>query len=344
MPEPVAKPLILSSPAPRSIAMIFTDAAKSVLYDRYRLIEVDTDGLAALPDATLAEVSYVLGQPPIPAGLLARLTGLKAVLNVESNLYPNMPYDLLFQRGIHVLTTGAVFAEPVAEIGLAFALNLFRDVVEADLAFREGRELWGFEGNSRARLLTGANVGLIGFGELGRAVNRVLAGFRPVIRVYDPWLPPSVIRDHHATPAGLDEVLASSDVVFCVASVTGENEGFLGADHFARMKPGAAFILLSRAGVVNFDALVAAVRSGHILAASDVFPEEPLAADHPVRRLKGFLRSAHRAGALDSAMKRMGDMVLEDMDLMDRGLPPLRCKRAERETASKMRSRPVEKT
>ena len=86
---------------------------------------------------------------------------------------------------------------------------------------------------------------------------------------------------------------------------------------------------------------MAAVRSGHIVAASDVFPEEPLAADHPVRSLKGFLRSAHRAGALDVAFKRMGDMVLEDMDLMDRGLPPMRCKRAERETVARMRSKPV---
>ena len=51
--------------------------------------------------------------------------------------------------------------------------------------------------------------------------------------------------------------------------------------------------------------------------------------------------SAHRAGALDSAFKKMGDMVLEDMALMDRGLPPMRCKRAERETVSRMRSKPV---
>jgi phosphoglycerate dehydrogenase-like enzyme len=123
--------------------------------------------------------------------------------------------------------------------------------------------------------------------------------------------------------------------------VTSENEGFLGAEAFARMRAGAAFILLSRAGIVDFDALIAAVESGHILAASDVFPEEPLPADHPVRRLSGFLRSAHRAGALDSAFKRMGEMVLEDMDLMDRGLPPMRCKRAERETVARMRSRPV---
>ena len=86
---------------------------------------------------------------------------------------------------------------------------------------------------------------------------------------------------------------------------------------------------------------MAAVESGHILAASDVFPEEPLAKDHPVRRLPHFLRSAHRAGALDIAFKRMGDMVLEDMALMDRGLPPIRGKRAERETVRRMRSRPV---
>ena len=340
----MTKPLIISAPEPRSIEVIFTDAAKARLFDRYRIVEVAADGLAALPEAVLAEARYVLGQPPISAELLAQMTGLRAVLNVESNLLPNMPYDLLFQRGIHTLTTGAVFAEPVAEIGLCFALALLRDVVEADVAFRGGRELWGFEGNTRARLLSGAKVGFIGFGELGRALNRLLVGFRAEVSAYDPWLPPSMLRDHGVMPAGLDAVLAGSDVVFCVASVTGENEGFLGAAHFARMQQGAAFVLLSRAGVVNFDALVAAVASGHILAASDVFPEEPLAQDHPVRAVKGFLRSAHRAGALDSAMKRMGDMVLEDMDLMDRGLPPLRCKRAERETASKMRSKPVDKT
>jgi phosphoglycerate dehydrogenase-like enzyme len=107
------------------------------------------------------------------------------------------------------------------------------------------------------------------------------------------------------------------------------------------MKPGSAFILLSRAGVVDFDALMAAVARGHIVAASDVFPEEPLPLDHPVRSLEGFLLSAHRAGALDLAFTRMGDMVLEDMALLDKGLPPQLCKRAERETVSRMRSRPV---
>ena len=123
--------------------------------------------------------------------------------------------------------------------------------------------------------------------------------------------------------------------------VTSENRVFLDATAFAKMPKGAAFILLSRAEIVNFDDLVAAVASGHIVAASDVFPQEPLGRDHPVRKLKGFIRSAHRAGALDWAFKKMGDMVLEDMALMDKGLPPRRCKRAERETVARMRSKPV---
>ena len=150
-----------------------------------------------------------------------------------------------------------------------------------------------------------------------------------------------MLREAGVEPAALSEVLGMSDFVFVVASVTSENKGFLGAEAFAAMRKGAAFILLSRADVVDFPALMAAVETGHIVAASDVYPEEPLPADHPVRRLKGFIRSAHRAGALDSAFKKMGDMVLEDMALMDRGLPPMRCKRAERETVSRMRSRPV---
>ena len=75
--------------------------------------------------------------------------------------------------------------------------------------------------------------------------------------------------------------------------------------------------------------------------AIDVFPHEPLAKDHPARSLNGFIRSAHRAGALDVAFKKMGDMALEDMALMDRDLVPMRCKRAERETVQRMRSKLV---
>ncbi|ESY89910.1 hydroxyacid dehydrogenase [Mesorhizobium australicum] len=338
-----ALPLVISAPEPRTLELIFTPPKLARLKAHYRIVETTPDGVARLPPELLAEARYIVGQPPISPRTLEAMKTLRCVFNVESNLLDNMPYETLFARGIHVVTTGLVFAEPVAELGLAMALNLARGIVDADLAFRKGEELWGGDGNQTARLLSGADVGIIGFGDLGRALNRLLSGFRTHTKVFDPWLPPSILRENGVEPASLDEVLSSSDFVFVVASVTSENQGFLGADAFGRMRKGAAFILLSRAGVVDFPALMAAVRSGHILAASDVFPEEPLAGDHPVRALPGFLRSAHRAGALDIAFKRMGDMVLEDMDLIDRGLPPLRSKRAERETVSRMRSKPSDR-
>lgn len=340
MPEKVL-PLVLSAPAPRTLDLIFTKQARTILHKRYQVLDVEAEKIDKLDSATLSRIRYILGQPPLDQAAIGAMSSLRAVLNVEGNFLNNMPYDVLFGRGIHVLVASQVFAQPVAELGLAMALDLARGIVDADLAFRNGTEIYGIEGNRRARLLSNSEVGIIGFGGLGHALNRVLAGFHVHLRVYDPWLPPSLLREANVEPATLDDVLSKSDFVFVVASVTTENRGFLGAEEFRKMRQGACFILLSRAGVVDFPAMVEAAASGHISVATDVFPEEPMPPNHPVRRAPNFLRSAHRAGALDVAFTQMGDMVLEDMDLMDRGLPPMRMKRAERETVARMRSRPV---
>jgi phosphoglycerate dehydrogenase-like enzyme len=336
------RPIILSVPAPRTLNLIFSPDALHLLRSRYEVIETDEANLPALSDDVLANARYIIGQPAIDVALLHRLKSLRCVFNVEGNLINNMPYSRVFERGIHVVTTTEVFAQPVAELGLALALNLLRGIIDADIDFREGREKWGGDGNAGARLLFGADVGIVGYGGLGRALHHLLVPFRPQLRIFDPWIPPSHIIDAGAEPADLATVMQNSDVVFVLAGVTSENQKFLGAESFASMRKGAAFILLSRADVVDFDALVDAVHSGHIRAASDVFPEEPMPSDHPVRRRPGFIRAAHRAGALRSAFLQMGGFVLEDLSLLDQNLPPLRCKRAERETVERLQSRPVE--
>jgi len=337
----MSRPLVLSSPLPRTLPLIFAPDRLAELHASYEVVETTDEALPTLPDETLARARYIIGQPPLSSETLARLAGLRCIFNVETNLYLNMPYDEVFARGIHVVTPGAVFAEPVAEMGLGMALSLARNIHGADADFRAGKELWGGEGNTTARLLSGSTIGIIGMGELGRAQARTLAGFRARILAHDPWQAPSSLRALGTEPVDLQTILTICDTVFCTAAVTSENEGFLGASAFAAMRSGAAFILLSRAGVVDFDALIAAVRSGHIVAATDVFPEEPMPADHPCRSVPGLLLSAHRAGALDVAFKRMGEMLLEDMALLDRDLPPQVCRRAERETVARMRSKPV---
>jgi len=336
-----ARPTVISVPEPRSLELIFSADNEAILRREYRIVEGQGPALSKTVADHIDEASFIIGQPELPRQILQQAKKLKAIFNVETNFLDNMDYEYCFSHGIHVLTTGRVFAVPVAEIGLGLALSLERNIAGADRDFRAGKELWGGDGNTEARLMSGGNIGFIGFGDLGRALHRLLVGFRAKIRVFDPWLPSGVLEEQGVEPVSLDEVLGKSDVIFVVASVTSSNGGFLGAAEFSKMRRGTSFVLLSRAGVVDFEALMAAVRSGHIRAASDVFPQEPLPPGHPVRSLEGFVLSAHRAGALDVAFKQMGKMVLDDMALMARGLPPVTCRRAERETVGLMRSKPV---
>ena len=162
----------------------------------YEIVETSDETLAALPDAVFARAKYIIGQPPLSSETLARLKSLRCIFNVESNLLQNMPYDEVFARGIHVVTTGQVFAEPVAEIGLGFALALARGIVDADVAFRSGDELWGGDGNQSARLLSGSDIGIIGFGDLGKALLRRSPGSAPRsgFMIRGCRTPPSAIR------------------------------------------------------------------------------------------------------------------------------------------------------
>src|SRR6185436_2250637 len=136
---------------------------------------------------------------------------LRALLNVEGNFYPNVDYPACFDRGIHVLGCGPAYAQAVAEYALGLALDLARGISREDRAFREGRERYVSAGNEDAILLRGAEMGLIGYGNIGRRLLPLLLAFRPArIRCFDPWLPAAVVGDAGMEPAGLDDVLVTS--------------------------------------------------------------------------------------------------------------------------------------
>jgi phosphoglycerate dehydrogenase-like enzyme len=139
-------------------------------------------------------------------------------------------------------------------------------------------------------------------------------------------------------------VLSKSRFVFVVATITTENAHLLNAEKLGLMQQGAKLLLLSRAAVADFKALSDTAASGRILVATDVFPEEPVAKDDPIRKVPNILFSAHRAGALTSALENIGNYVLEDLGQIARGLPPVACKRAERETVMRIRSKPIDKS
>jgi phosphoglycerate dehydrogenase-like enzyme len=337
--------VILVDPWPRTLAMI-CDPPTQARLEALGPLAIHEDG--AMPDAMVDEclpsAVAVLGQTALPAARLERAPQLRAIVNVEGNFLPNVDYAAALDRGVHVLNASPAFALPVAEMALGMAIDLARGISASDGAMRTGREAYGLDSNTDAFLLAGSPVGIVGFGDLGRALHRLLAPFGCPVKVHDPWLPELVVRRAGASPASLDEVLSTSRVIFVFASVTSENEGFLDRAALERISPGSALLIMSRAGVVDFDALVELVAAGRLRAATDVFPEEPVAPDDPVRELDGMLLSPHRAGGMREAFLEIGRLAVTDLELVLRGLPPAVCKRAERETVGRMRSRPVERS
>lgn len=336
---------IIFDPAPRTAEEIFDEADLSGFLRDHDVVAYDGSDRQAFYDRHLPDCEILMSQQPMDRDRLDRAPKLKAIFNVETNFLPNIDYETCFSRGIHVLAPSAVFALAVAEMGLGMALSLARGIHGEHRRFIEGSERYGLEGNGEAELLTGSDFGFIGFGDLGRALNALLPGFRPkAVRVFDPWLPAGHLARLGVETASLDEVLAKSRFVFVVASITTENTHLLNGGNLARMQKGASLILLSRAAVVDFKAVADLAGRGHIRFATDVFPEEPVAADDPIRQVPNVLFSPHRAGALKSALQEIGKHVVEDIGLIALGLPPVACRRAERETVMRMRSKPIDRT
>ncbi len=338
------KPTVLYDPAPRTTAEIFSPRDYDSFTQEFNVIENTDSDTSRFFQTHIASADYIVGQPALDTALLSQAKKLKALINVESNFLQNMDYQYCFQHQIHVLTVSPVFAQSVAELALGLTLSLARDIPNAHSRFVDGNEQYGLEGNQQATLINRCKLGFIGFGDLGRAILRVFDGFSPSVQIYDPWLSPEVLAREGLQTASLDTVLSQSDVVMVVATVTDDSTALLQQAQFSSMKPGAMLILMSRAEVVDFDAMLAACASGHIRAATDVFPEEPLAASHPARSTPNLILSAHRAGALTDALLEIGERTLADLRLMSKGLPPQNCKRAEFELVERVRSKPVDKT
>jgi phosphoglycerate dehydrogenase-like enzyme len=344
MTEPTSgtKPVVLLRPAPQRIERIFSDDALRRLKERFTVVDGQADPSEEAIEACLPEVVAIIGQPDLPAERLARAPKLRLVLNVEGNFFQNVDYEAAFAHGVNVAVCAPVYAQPVAEHALGMAIDLARGISREDRAFREGRERYVSAGNEDAILLRGSEMGLIGYGNIGRRLLPLLLAFRPArIRCFDPWLPTAVVQDAGMEPAGLDDVLVTSTFLFILATVTEESRHLLNADNMRLIPAGARVVLSSRAAVVDFDALIANVAAGRFLCAVDVWPEEPAPPDHPARSLEGMLLSAHRAGGIPSAFFEIGEMVLDDLDLAARGLPPVRNQLASRELVARYRSRPV---
>ncbi|HEY3757293.1 MAG TPA: hydroxyacid dehydrogenase [Opitutaceae bacterium] len=332
--------IILLDPFPRRIDRIFDEETKRRLEALGRVLWHDGSPASAEQiDRHLPGAIALIGQSAMDKARLDRAPNLRAIFNVESNFLTNVDYAECHRRGIPVLSTAPVYARPVAEMVLAMAISLARRMHEADALLRAGKEFKG--DNHDSFLLQGKTLALVGFGNVGRALLPLLQPFSREILIHDPWIAPAVLRDLNVVPASLDECFARARVVFLLAANTSDNTGRIGQRHFASMQKGSVVILASRAEIVNFPELLAAAESGQIRAGIDVWPEEPVPANEPGRHTPNTLIQAHRAGSIPEIQPLIGQLVADDLELILAGLSPQRCQRAQLETVSRLRSKPV---
>ena len=335
------KQIVISDPFPRTLDLIFTKEKTKELKNKYKILTVPEKNKKKFYENNIDKATFILGQPDLNKKILSKAKKLKAIINVESNFMNNVDYKYCFKKRIHVIATSPVFSKPVAEIALGMTLSLLRNIHDAHFDFIKGKEKYGLESNLKASLLSGKKIGLIGFGDLARSLYPLLLPFTKDISIYDPWVPKKIIRNLGFKSINLNQIFKNCEIIYVLAAVTTKNKNLIDKKLLNKLNSNSLFILMSRAAVVNFKDLIKRVKKGDIFVATDVFPQEPVKKNDPIRKVKNILFSAHRAGALKSAFFNMGNIVLKDMDLISKNLQPKHCKIAKLKTVSLLASKPV---
>ena len=257
-------------------------------------------------------------------GDVAEMPKLQAILELGGR-HPSpevLDYRACFARNIRVLSVAPAFGPMVAEMALAMALAAARDVVSGSVAFRSGTEQYQHRGNEHSFTLYDKTVGLIGCGSLARNLMPLLAPFRCKLLGYDPWLADRYLTRMGVQPVALETLLQQARVIFVLAIPSHENRALLDRSRLELIQQGAVLALMSRAHVVDFDALTELLYAGRFKAAIDVFPKEPVPADHPIRHAPGAVLAAHRAGTVREDMWELGRIAVNDLEALLQGLPP----------------------
>jgi len=278
------------------------------------------DFLAALPQArAIIHGTWLPGYTPglVHAGKLQGVIEM-----VGGHHHAGFDYAGCFTRGIYVGSCAWAFGPSVAEHGLALALAAGRNIVSNDHDFRTGTERYLATGNAGSVMLWGKRVGFIGCGGLARSLQPLLTPFGVTISGFDPWLDAEDLHSRGIIPESIENICSQCTFIFVLAAPTRENKALLSRALLERLHPDAVLVVLSRAHVVDYQALTELVSAGRFKAGIDVHDPEPLPAEHPLRSARNAVLTGHLAGSTREGMHLLGRYALDDLDLLMRGLAP----------------------
>jgi D-3-phosphoglycerate dehydrogenase len=204
----------------------------------------------------------------------------------------NVDLEAATERGIVVANVIGFGTHEVAEHAIALLLAGARRIVSHDRAVRGGA--WDIGQADPIGRITGSTLGLIGFGAIARAVQHKLSGFELRTLVHDPFVDAAVVRASGAESVVLDALLREADLVSLHAPLDRSTYHLIDARALALLKPSAVLVNTARGGLIDTDALVAALDEGRIAAAGlDVHEEEPLPPGHPIRECERAILLDH---------------------------------------------------
>jgi D-3-phosphoglycerate dehydrogenase len=211
--------------------------------------------------------------------------------------------DAARERKVWVTNRPGSNATAVAELALGQMVALARHTVAADRAVKDNR--WSDYGRFLGSELAGKQLGIVGLGNIGTRVAQRARAFEMSLLVCDPYIPASRAAEAGGRAVALDELLAQSDFVTLHCPLNAETRHLIGAAQLARMKRSAYLVNLARGGVVDEEALHAALASEALAgAAVDVMETEPPRKDHPLFGLPNVLFTPHIGGSSREAQKR----------------------------------------
>ena len=260
--------------------------------------EADLISLVSGADAVITQFAK------INASVIAAMRNVRVIVRYGIGV-DNVDLEAARAMGIPVSNIPDYCIDEVADHTLAYILGLTRQVVTHTADLRAGQ--WRLAVPvPEMKALRDQTIGVIGFGRIGREVVSRLLPFKGRVLVFDPVVSPADITAAGATPATLDEIISTADILTLHCPSTAATRQLINATSLAKMKPGALLINVARGDLVDTPALVQALQSRHLAAAAlDVFDPEPLPADHPLRSLPNVIIAPHIASVSPPAVRKL---------------------------------------
>jgi D-3-phosphoglycerate dehydrogenase / 2-oxoglutarate reductase len=268
--------------------------------------------MAVVADEIGDAVAVITRSAGLDRGALDAAPRLRVVGNHGVGLDP-VDVTHATSLGIPVVNTPGANAVSVAELTVTLTLALRKRLASAERAARAGD--FGFKYAADIRELSGATVGIVGFGEIGRrAAAMFVHGFAARLLVHAPRADRASIAAVDGESVTLERLLTESEVVSLHVPLTSATRHLLDAAAFARMRGDAILVNTARGELVSEVALIEALTTGRIAGAGlDVFAEEPLPVDHPLSRLPNVVLTPHVGGASREAGERTALAVAEQV-------------------------------